>query len=64
LPTPLFADNGIGFDVAHGVQKAVQWGAVAVTQATSGLENLDHMPEAFLTVDPDRNTPLEEPAKA
>ena len=61
---PASAENGIGFDVAHGVQKAVQWGAVAVTQATSGLENLDHMPEAFLTVDPDRNTPLEEPAKA
>jgi 1-phosphofructokinase len=53
---------GVGFDVPHGVSAAVQWGAVAVTQATSGLENLDHMPPAILTDNPDRNALLEEPA--
>jgi 1-phosphofructokinase len=55
---------GVGFDVPHGVSAAVQWGAVAVTQATSGLENLDHMPPAILTDNPDRSALLEEPAVA
>jgi 1-phosphofructokinase len=53
---------GVGFDVPKGVTTAVQWGAVAVQQPTSGLQNLDGMPEAFLTVEPNREEPLGEPA--
>ena len=55
--------SGVGFDVAKGVSAAVQWGAVAVQQPTSGLQNLDHMPEVFLVENPDRSVPLDEPAR-
>jgi 1-phosphofructokinase len=55
---------GVGFDVPHGVATAVQWGAVAVTQPTSGLTSVDHLPESIITDNPDRNALLEEPAKA
>ncbi|MEY4554761.1 MAG: hypothetical protein RL197_1188 [Actinomycetota bacterium] len=55
---------GVGFNVPLGVKNAVQYGAVAVTQPTSGLENLDNMPEASVNADPDRNVPLEEVAHA
>lgn len=54
--------SGVGFDVAKGVSAAVQWGAVAVQQPTSGLQNLDGMPEVFLVENPDRSAPLDEPA--
>ena len=55
-------ESGVGFDVAKGVSAAVQWGAVAVQQPTSGLQNLDQMPEVFLVENPDRSVPLDEPA--
>lgn len=54
----------VGFDVPHGIQTAVQWGAVAVTQPTSGLDNVDHLPESFLNSNPDRNQELKEIAHA
>ena len=44
------------------MKTAVQYGAVSVTQPTSGLENLDNMPEAEITDNPDRDAPLEEVA--
>ena len=52
----------IGYDVPKGVAAAVQWGAIAVTQPSSGLENLDHMPTSSVTDQPDRDALLEEPA--
>lgn len=55
---------GVGFNVPLGVATAVRWGAVAVTQPTSGLANLDNMPDSALTDSPDRTTPLEEIAYA
>jgi 1-phosphofructokinase len=55
---------GVGFDVPHGVGTAVQWGAVAVTQPTSGLTSVDHLPESIITDTPNRDALLEEPAKA
>ena len=55
---------GVGFNVPLGVQTAVQYGAVAVTQPTSGLENLDNMPIAEVAENPDRSVPLEEIAYA
>lgn len=55
---------GVGFNVPLGVKTAVQYGAVAVTQPTSGLENLDNMPEAEVSENPDRSVPLEEIAYA
>lgn len=55
---------GVGFNVPAGVQNAVQYGAVAVTQPTSGLENLDNMPIAEVTENPDRDAALEETAYA
>lgn len=58
------ATYGVGFDLAKGVATAVQWGAVAVTQPTSGLENVDHLPESFITTEPDLSKPLDEPAIA
>jgi 1-phosphofructokinase len=63
---PVTSDEefGVGFNVAIGVQNAVQYGAVAVTQPTSGLENLDNMPIAEVSENPDRNVPLEEIAYA
>lgn len=53
---------GAGFDVPKGVSMAVRWGAVKVQQPTSGLQNLDNMPDATLTAEPDRETLLDEPA--
>ena len=55
---------GVGFNVPLGVKTAVQWGAVAVTQPTSGLENLNNMPESTVNDSPDRSAPLEEIAYA
>ena len=54
--------DDIGYDVPKGVATAVQWGAIAVTQPSSGLENLDHMPPSSVTETPDRTAFLEEPA--
>jgi 1-phosphofructokinase len=45
------------------VQTAVRWGAIAVTQPTSGLSNLDNMPTATVDAEPNLNVPLEEIAK-
>ncbi len=56
-------DYGVGFNVPLGVQTAVRWGAIAVSQPNSGLENLDNMPTATVDSDPDLNVPLEEIAK-
>jgi 1-phosphofructokinase len=58
------AEFGVGFNVSLGVKTAVQYGAVAVTQPTSGLENLDNMPVAEVSENPDRSVPLEEIAYA
>lgn len=55
---------GVGFDVIHGALTGVKWGAVAVTQPSSGLENIDHLPESFFIETPDRAKYLEEPAHA
>jgi hypothetical protein len=41
---------------------AVQWGAVKVSQPTSGLDHIDNLPEVFLTEDVDLAAPLKEPA--
>jgi len=56
-------DYGVGFNVPLGVQTAVRWGAIAVSQPNSGLENLNNMPEATVNSEPDLNVPLEEIAK-
>jgi 1-phosphofructokinase len=55
---------GVGFDVLLGAKTGVQWGAVAVTQPSSGLENIDHLPESFINDVPDRSKLLDEPAEA
>jgi len=55
---------GVGFDVVEGVKMAVRWGATKVQQPTSGLENIDHLPESFLFETPDREKLLDEPAEA
>jgi hypothetical protein len=47
-----------------GVKTAVQYGAVSVTQPTSGLTSLDNMPTAEVSDNPDRSVPLEEIAYA
>jgi 1-phosphofructokinase len=52
----------VGFDVPAGLKMAVQWGAVKVQQPTSGLQNLDGMPEATVIENPSRELPLKEPA--
>ena len=57
-------DYGVGFDVKAGVMSAVQWGAMKVTQPTSGLMSIDNSPEAFLTSEPDPTEILKEPARA
>jgi len=56
-------DYGVGFNVPLGVQTAVRWGAIAVTQPTSGLSNLDNMPSASVDANPNLDVPLEEVAK-
>jgi 1-phosphofructokinase len=55
-------DLGVEFNVPVGAKAAVQWGAVAVTQPTSGLDNIDFLPEAFITEDLDLSAELKEPA--
>jgi 1-phosphofructokinase len=55
-------DYGVGFDVRAGVIRAVQWGALKVTQSTSGLMSIDNPPEAFVNLTPDRAEVLKEPA--
>lgn len=55
-------DIGVEFNVPVGAMAAVQWGAVKVTQATSGLKSIDNLPEAFLTEDVDASAALKEPA--
>lgn len=54
--------HGLDYDIATGVKTAVQWGATAVTQPTSGLTSVDNLPTSYLVVEPDRSTPLDEPA--
>lgn len=55
-------DMGVGFNVPVGAMAAVQWGAVKVSQPTSGLENIDNLPEVFLTEEVDLTAALREPA--
>lgn len=55
-------DIGVGFNVPVGAMAAVQWGAVKVSQPTSGLDNIDNLPEVFLTEDVDLTAALKEPA--
>ena len=55
-------DIGVGFNVPVGAMAAVQWGAVKVSKPTSGLENIDNLPEVFLTEDVDLTAVLKEPA--
>lgn len=52
----------VGFDVPAGLKMAVQWGAVKVQQPTSGLQNLEGMPEAVVVENPPREALLKEPA--
>lgn len=60
--TKAVSGDDIGYDVPKGVGAAVQWGAIAVTQPSSGLENLNNMPSSSVTNVPDRTAMLEEPA--
>jgi 1-phosphofructokinase len=55
-------EYGIDFNVPLGISAAVQWGAMAVTQASSGLEHIDNPPAAILNENPDRSVALDEPA--
>lgn len=55
-------DFGVGYNVPLGLKTAVQWGATAVTQPTSGLTSVDNLPEGFLNENPDYSVPLDEPA--
>lgn len=55
-------DIGVEFNVPVGAKTAVQWGATKVTQATSRLDNISNLPEAFLTEDIDLKAELKEPA--
>jgi 1-phosphofructokinase len=55
-------DFGVGFNVPIGVKTAVQWGAIAVTQPTSGLTAVEPLPESTLNYSPDLSTALDEPA--
>jgi 1-phosphofructokinase len=64
VENPVAEDEyGVGFNVPLGIQNAVKFGAIAVTQPTSGLANLDNMPESTLDLNPDLSLPLEEVAK-
>jgi 1-phosphofructokinase len=56
------SEIGVAFNVPVGAMTAVQWGAVKVGQPTSGLENIDNLPEVFLTEDIDFSASLREPA--
>jgi len=53
---------GLDFNVPLGITTAVQWGAMAVTQPSSGLEHIDNPPPGILNETPDRNHALDEPA--
>jgi 1-phosphofructokinase len=55
-------DLGVSYNVPVGAMAAVQWGATKVSQPTSGLENIDNLPEVFLTDDVDLTEALKEPA--
>jgi 1-phosphofructokinase len=55
-------EYGLDFNVPLGISAAVQWGAMAVTQASSGLEHIDNPPAAILNENPDRSVALDEPA--
>ena len=55
---------GTDFDIETGIKTAVRWGAVKVTQPSSGLSSVENLPESFFTETPDRDKPLEEPAIA
>jgi 1-phosphofructokinase len=55
-------DFGVGYNIPLGVKTAVQWGAMAVTQPTSGLTAVSPLPEGFLNLNPDLSTLLDEPA--
>jgi len=55
-------EYGLDFNVPLGISAAVQWGAMAVTQPSSGLENIDNPPAAILNENPDRSVALDEPA--
>ncbi len=55
-------DHGLDYNVALGVKTAVQWGALAVTQPTSGLTSVENLPTSYLYENPERSTPLDEPA--
>ena len=56
------SEFGIDFNVPLGITTAVQWGAMAVTQPSSGLENIDNPPPGILNEAPDRGHALDEPA--
>jgi 1-phosphofructokinase len=62
-PDQDLTEHGVGYNVPLGVSTAVQWGAIAVTQPTSGLENIDNLPTAILDVNPNRDALLEEVAE-
>jgi 1-phosphofructokinase len=55
-------DFGVGFNVPIGVKTAVQWGAIAVTQPTSGLTAVEPLPESTINYSPVLDTALDEPA--
>jgi 1-phosphofructokinase len=55
---------GTDFDIENGIKTAVRWGAIKVTQPSSGLSSVENLPESFFTETPDRDKPLEEPAIA
>jgi 1-phosphofructokinase len=55
-------EYGLDFNVPLGISTAVQWGAMAVTQASSGLASIDNPPAAILNESPDRHAALDEPA--
>jgi len=64
VENPVAEDEyGVGFNVPLGIQNAVKFGAIAVTQPSSGLANLDNMPDSTLDLNPDLSLPLEEVAK-
>ena len=63
-PVDGIEEFGVGFNVPLAVKTAVQYGAVSVTQPSSGLANLDNMPESVVSENPDRSVPLEEVAYA
>lgn len=55
-------EYGLDYNVPLGITTAVQWGAIAVTQPSSGLENIDNLPPGILNETPDRTAALDEPA--